>query len=86
MEPSDAGLNLLFDRSATTRRTLVGNSDSPVSIGSRVRRGDSPLPETPPAIRSRVGLDRNPLDVTDEADRDWLRALVGPNTRNGAPS
>jgi hypothetical protein len=74
-----AGLNLLFDRYRYDYDgRVVGNSDSPVTIGSRVRRGDPPLPETPPAIRSRVGLDRNPLDVTDEADRDWLRALVWP--------
>ncbi|KZX47375.1 DUF2332 domain-containing protein [Haloarcula sp. K1] len=74
-----AGLNLLFDRYRYDYDgCVVGNSDSPVTIGSSVRRGDPPLPETPPAIRSRVGLDRNPLDVTDEADRDWLRALVWP--------
>ncbi|WP_058997563.1 DUF2332 domain-containing protein [Haloarcula sp. CBA1127] len=74
-----AGLNLLFDRYRYDYDgRVVGNSDSPITIGSSVRRGDPPLPETPPAIRSRVGLDRNPLDVTDEADRDWLRALVWP--------
>nr|WP_233563234.1 DUF2332 domain-containing protein [Haloarcula sp. Atlit-7R] len=74
-----AGLNMLFDRYRYDYDGLVvGNSDSPITIESSVRRGDPPLPETPPAIRSRVGLDRNPLDVTDEADRDWLRALVWP--------
>jgi len=74
-----AGLNLLFDHYRYDYDgRVVGNGDSPVTIESSVRRGDPPLPETPPAIRSRVGLDRNPLDVTDEADRDWLRALVWP--------
>ncbi len=74
-----AGLNMLFDRYRYDYDGLVvGNSDSPITIESSVRRGDPPLPETPPAIRSRVGLDRHPLDVTDEADRDWLRALVWP--------
>ncbi|EMA24122.1 DUF2332 domain-containing protein [Haloarcula amylolytica] len=74
-----AGLNLLFDRYRYDYDgRVVGNGDSLVTIESSVRRGDPPLPETPPAIRSRVGIDRNPLDVTDEADRDWLRALVWP--------
>ncbi|MFU1780077.1 DUF2332 domain-containing protein [Haloarcula japonica] len=74
-----AGLNLLFDRYRYDYDgRIVGNRDSPITIESSVRHGDPLLPETPPAIRSRVGLDRNPLDVTDEADRDWLRALVWP--------
>jgi hypothetical protein len=74
-----AGLNLLFDHYCYDYDgRVVGNSDSPITIESSVQRGDPPLPETPPAIHSRVGLDRNPLDVTDEADRDWLRALVWP--------
>ena len=74
-----AGLNLLFDRYRYDYDgRVVGNSGSPVTIESSVRSGDPPLPETPPAIHSRVGIDRNPLDVTDEADRDWLRALVWP--------
>ncbi|EMA11437.1 hypothetical protein SAMN05443574_103138 [Haloarcula vallismortis] len=74
-----AGLNLLFDRYRYDYDGhVVGNSDSPVTIESSVRRGDPPLPETPPVIRSRVGIDRNPLDVTDAADRDWLRALIWP--------
>ncbi|WP_188852866.1 DUF2332 domain-containing protein [Haloarcula argentinensis] len=74
-----AGLNLLFDRYRYDYDgRIVGNRDSPITIESSVRHDDPPLPETPPAIRSRVGLDRNPLNVTDEADRDWLRALVWP--------
>ncbi|WP_424000466.1 DUF2332 domain-containing protein [Haloarcula salina] len=74
-----AGLNLLFDRYRYDYDgRVVGDRDSPVTIESHVRSGDPPLPETPPAIRSRVGIDRNPLAVTDDADADWLRALVWP--------
>jgi len=74
-----AGLNLLFDRYRYDYDgRVVGDRDSPVTIESSIRGGDPPLPETPPEIHSRVGIDRNPLDVTDEADRDWLRALVWP--------
>jgi hypothetical protein len=74
-----AGLNLLFDRYRYDYDgRVVGKGDSPVTIECHVRDGDPPLPETPPAVRSRVGIDRNPLDVTDGDDRDWLRALVWP--------
>jgi len=74
-----AGLNLLFDRYRYDYDgRVVGDSDSSVTIESSVRGGDPPLPETPPAIRSRVGIDCNPLDVTDDGDRDWLRALIWP--------
>jgi hypothetical protein len=74
-----AGLNLLFDRYRYDYDGhVVGATESPVTIESSVRRGAPPLPETPPDIHSRVGIDRNPLDVTDEADKDWLRALIWP--------
>ncbi len=74
-----AGLNLLFDRYRYDYDgRIVGSPDSPVTIESEVRGGDPPLPESPPAIHSRVGIDRNPLDVADPTDTDWLRALVWP--------
>ncbi|WP_135301916.1 DUF2332 domain-containing protein [Haloarcula amylovorans] len=74
-----AGLNLLFDRYRYDYdgRT-VGAADSPITIESEIRGGDPPLPADPPAVRSRVGLDVHPLDVTDPADADWLRSLVWP--------
>ncbi len=74
-----AGLNLLFDRYRYDYGDrVVGETDSPVTIESEIRGGDPPLPESPPAVHSRVGIDLNPLVVTDPADTDWLRALVWP--------
>ncbi|MDS0277623.1 DUF2332 domain-containing protein [Halomicroarcula sp. S1AR25-4] len=74
-----AGLNLLFDRYRYDYGDrVVGASESPVTIESEVRGGDPPLPTDPPTLHSRVGVDLNPLDVTDDADADWLRALVWP--------
>lgn len=74
-----AGLNLLFDRYRYDYDgRAVGDSESLVTVESSVRSGAPPLPETPPNIHSRVGVDRNPLDVADDADADWLRALVWP--------
>ncbi|WP_435332517.1 DUF2332 domain-containing protein [Haloarchaeobius sp. TZWWS8] len=78
-----AGLNLLFDRyryryetAAGERR--VGHEHSSVSVETVLRGGDPTLPPTPPTVAERAGIDVNPLDVTDEADVNWLRALVWP--------
>ncbi|MDS0280914.1 DUF2332 domain-containing protein [Haloarcula onubensis] len=74
-----AGLNLRFDRYRYDYGgRAVGTPDSPVTIESEVRSGDPPLPESPPEVHSRVGIDRQPLDPTDRDDADWLRALVWP--------
>jgi hypothetical protein len=76
---ASAGLNLLWDRYGYDydgRR--VGRSGSPVVLECGLRGGEPPLPDEPPAVASRVGLDLNPLDPTDPDDADWLRALVWP--------
>jgi len=75
-----AGLNLLFDRYRYDYDgRVVGAPASPVTIESEIHGGDPPLPEAPPDVHSRVGVDLNPLDATDPADADWLRALVWPS-------
>lgn len=58
--------------------SVVGDLDSPVTVRSRVRTGDPPLPQTPPPVASRAGVDLNPLDPGDPEDARWLRALVWP--------
>ncbi|WP_435358099.1 DUF2332 domain-containing protein [Haloarchaeobius sp. DFWS5] len=81
---ASAGLNLSFDRYryeyelADGEALTVGIDDSPVTIPGEVRVGDPPLPADPPTVASRAGIDVNPLDVTDDADVNWLRALVWP--------
>jgi hypothetical protein len=40
--------------------------------------GPFPLPDHLPQVVARIGIDLNPLDVTDPDDRAWLRALVWP--------
>jgi hypothetical protein len=40
--------------------------------------GPFPLPDRLPHVVARIGIDLNPLDVTDTDDRAWLRALVWP--------
>jgi hypothetical protein len=43
--------------------------------------GDVPVPTRLPAVVARIGVDLDPLDVTDADDRAWLRALVWPGPR-----
>lgn len=77
-----AGLNLYWDRFRYDFEGYgtVGAPDSRVQIDSAVRGSiDPPLPETSPAIDHRVGIDVNPLDVTQSDDVAWLQALVIPD-------
>ena len=49
-------------------------------------RSSSPVPDLDavPQIASTTGIDLNPLDPADEADRQWLAALVWPEDRGKA--
>lgn len=40
--------------------------------------GGVPVPSRLPEVVARIGIDLNPLDVTDSDDLAWLRALVWP--------
>lgn len=62
--------------------TVYGDPSSPARLSATLR-GDiaPPLPEDPasvPPLASCVGLDLNPLDVTDADDVTWLLGLVWP--------
>lgn len=81
---ASAGLNLYWDRYRYeyADRGVFGAADSSVTIETAVRGNrDPPLPERTPEVVHRVGNDLHPLDVTDEADAGWLRALVVPDQR-----
>lgn len=73
---ASAGINLWFDqfpvRATDDRRplTLVCEDLTPID---RSR----PLPN----VRSRVGIDPQPLDLDDEHDRLWLKACLWPEQR-----
>jgi hypothetical protein len=79
---ASAGLNVCLDRFdydygggavvaarnvASARVTLVCENT-----------GGFALPDAPPAIAARIGLDLDPLDATALADAAWLEALVWP--------
>lgn len=78
---TSAGLNLLWDKYGYefTGHGTYGSADSPVQIPCGVLgTSDIPLPDEMPPVGSRLGIDLDPLDVREEDDARWLRALVWP--------
>ena len=57
---------------------LGGAASSPVSLSCDVRAGRPPVGPHPPSIGSRVGVDSEPLDLTDPTTAAWLAACVPP--------
>ena len=78
---TSAGLNLLWDKYAYEYGEYgsFGRPDSPVRIRCGVLgTATPPFPETMPPVGTRLGIDLNPIDVRNEDDARWLRALVWP--------
>jgi hypothetical protein len=92
---ASAGLNLLVDRLAyhyvpddvldddrdrDPGRGVGRRVGGPSTVELRVdTRGDVPVPVAPPSIVARCGIDRRPIDVTDEGEAHWLEACVWPD-------
>jgi hypothetical protein len=75
-----AGLNLHVDRVGITYSNgqSLGDPSSPVQLSSAVV-GDRPLPaRAVPEVVARVGVDPDPVDVTNADDARWLRACLWP--------
>jgi len=76
-----AGLDLNVDRVGIrySNGQSLGDLSSPVQMTSSIV-GDRPIPTRPmPEVVARVGLDRDPVDVTDADDARWLRACLFPD-------
>ena len=76
-----AGLNLNVDRVGITYSNgqSLGDPSSPVQQSASVV-GDRPIPtQAMPEVVARVGVDLDPVDVTDADDARWLRACLGPD-------
>ena len=76
-----AGLNLNVDRVGITYSSgqSLGDPSSPVQLSSSVV-GARPIPaRAMPEVVARVGVDLDPVDVTDADDARWLRACLGPD-------
>jgi hypothetical protein len=78
-----AGLNLNVDRVGITYSNgqSLGDPSSPVQMSSSIV-GDRPIPaRAMPKVVARVGVDLDPVDVTDADDARWLRACLWPDQR-----
>ena len=76
-----AGLNLNVDRVAVTYSNgqSLGDPSSPVRMPASIV-GGRPVPaEAMPEVVARIGVDLDPVDVTDADDARWLRACVWPD-------
>lgn len=78
---ASAGLNFCWDQNGYKygHHPAVGVTNSLVQIECELRGAN--IPEVPalfPPVAKRVGVDLNPLDVAEEEDMLWLRALVWP--------
>jgi len=59
-----------------------GEAASPIQLTTEWRSDTTPPNlDAIPTVASLTGIDLNPLDPTDEADRLWLEALVWPENR-----
>lgn len=79
---ASAGLNLLLDRYGyryePSRREVSPGRSLVLSCQERGRR-PVPVPEAPPAIAGRVGLDLRPVDLDDADQARWLVACQWPD-------
>jgi hypothetical protein len=76
-----AGLDLHVDRVGITYSNgqSLGDLSSPVQLSSSIV-GDRPLPtRAMPEVVARIGVDDDPIDLTDADDARWLRACLRPD-------
>ena len=78
---SSAGLNLNVDRVGITYSNgqTLGDPSSPVQQSCSIV-GDQHIPtRAMPEVVARIGIDPDPLDLTDPDDARWLRACLWPD-------
>jgi len=78
-----AGFNLLWDRyeidyvkEGVSHKAKARNPLLTVEVELR---GNVPPLNSPPEVASRLGLELNPVDLDNQDERDWLRAVVHPD-------
>lgn len=79
-----AGLNQFWDRYGVRYRRAgeIFSLDAPngaLTLECELRGEKLPPLGPAPVIASRVGLERNPVDLSDPNAGDWLKALVWPD-------
>jgi hypothetical protein len=81
-----AGLTLVPDRYAYDYGTgaLHGDPTSPLVLRCALRGELVPPLDDTLSVQWRTGVDVNPLNLANPADRQWLRALIWPDHPNRA--
>jgi hypothetical protein len=79
-----AGLNMIWDRYGVRYRkdgAAVAEvlPHAKLVLSCDLKSGRVPPVNIMPHIAGRVGLELNPVNLADQDDRDWLRALVWPD-------
>jgi hypothetical protein len=79
---ASAGLNLLADRYHLDYgpHGATGAADSPVGIRCQMVGGVPPIATRLPTLAARIGIDRDPVDLSDADGVRWLLACVWPDT------
>ena len=78
---TSAGLHLLWDRYSYeyVGHAITGDTSSPVHVRADIRGSNlPPIPARFPSVAFRIGLDLNPVRLTDPDSALWLRALIWP--------
>ena len=76
---TSSGLTLNFDKYEYWYNGIHHVGDSTVKINSKILEGGLPPFDTGIRIVRKIGLDQNPLDVTDRDNALWLKALIWPD-------
>jgi len=79
-----AGVNLVWDRFGVRYMRDSGlvasiGADAELILDCELRGERQPPTTLTPVVASRLGLELNPVDVSNRDDRDWLRALIWPD-------
>lgn len=79
-----AGLNMIWDSYGVRYRrdgsvAAAINESASVVIDCELRGERIPRTTPAPSVGGRVGLELNPVDLSNSDDRDWLRALIWPD-------
>ncbi|HEY1963095.1 MAG TPA: DUF2332 domain-containing protein [Rhizomicrobium sp.] len=79
-----AGLNLIWDKYGAcyirgSESFCTEPSGAPLVLPCELRGDGVPPLGSAPKVASRVGLELNPVDLSNPDERDWLRALVWPD-------
>ena len=76
-----AGLNLIWDRYGVRYRRdgesfYAGEAGAKLVLDIELKGESVPPLGANPRVASRIGLERNPVDLSRSEERDWLKALI----------